>query len=98
MPEKDIDVTEMRRRIRLRKPRRTFMKAEEVRRLREQVMRVTQPALAEQLDDPDTGEPISISTISRWEGGTLAVPLWAARRIKRLADEAQAYDARRPGT
>lgn len=90
--------SEMRSRIRkVRKPRKTFMRPEDARSMREVVLRATQAALAEQLDDPDTGEPISTATISRWESGVQSVPLWAARRIRKLAAAAREYDKNKNG-
>src|SRR3972149_236730 len=72
------------RQKRVREPRRSFMAPDEVVRLRTQVIRATQESLAEELVRPDTGESVSKYTLCRWERGRLAVPLWAARRLRAL--------------
>ena len=87
-------VKSMRTRKRPREPNRSFMAAEEVARLRTEIIRVTQDALASELVRPDTGAPISKFTLCRWERGKLAVPLWAARRIRLLAQSARNHDLR----
>src|SRR5207247_572243 len=79
-------VLALRRRKLPRESRESFMKPAQVRQLRKDVLRATQGALAAQLDSPDTGRPVSMSAICRWERGTLPVPLWAARRIRKLAE------------
>ena len=76
-----------------RQPRRSFMKHEEVRGLRLNVLRVTQVKLAEQLIDPSTGMPVSAHLVCKWERGERAVPLWAARHIAALAEAARAHDS-----
>jgi hypothetical protein len=63
-----------------------------VREIRIDILKVTQVALAKNLLDPSTGEPISSDLVCRWEKGDRAVPLWAARRIKSLHDAALEYD------
>jgi len=65
--------------------RRSFMPPREFTRMRSDVLRVTQRALADEMIHPETGEPITNFTICRWERGTSPVPLWAARRLKALA-------------
>jgi hypothetical protein len=65
-------------------PRRSFLKHEEFRRLRAGVLRITQTILARALISPDTGAPIGVSTVSRWEAGEFAIPLWAAKRIRQM--------------
>lgn len=75
----------------------TFMAASELRVLRATVLRVTQAKLAEQLIKPDDGRPATKGTVYLWEHGLRAVPLWAARRIRDLAEAARRYDARREG-
>jgi DNA-binding transcriptional regulator YiaG len=74
---------------------RSFMTASEMRSIRATVLRVTQGKLAEQLIKPTTGEPVTTGMVSRWEIGERPVPLWAARRIRDLAEAARRYDARR---
>ena len=75
-----------------RQPRRSFMKHTELRRLRQEVLRVTQKKLAEQLIDPSTGQPVSEPLVCRWENGDRAVPLWAARYIAALSEAAREHD------
>lgn len=88
--------TMRRRRIRTpREPHRSFMAPEEVIRLRTEIIKTTQEALAGEMLRPDTGEPVSKYTLCRWERGRLAVPLWAARRIRALAVLARDHDLRR---
>lgn len=74
---------------------RSFMTASEMRTVRATVLRVTQGKLAEQLIKPTTGAPVTASIVCRWELGERPVPLWAARRIRDLAEAARRYDAKR---
>lgn len=94
----DDETVESMRSVKARRPKRSFMAPNELRLLR-MTMRVTQEGLAKQLLDPDDGLPLKQSTISQWESGTrgYVVPLWAARRIRELAECAQRYDAKREG-
>jgi hypothetical protein len=93
MNEQDAGtVRAMRKRRAPREPHRSFMAAAEVVRLRTEVIRTTQEALAAELVRPDNGQPVSKYTLCRWERGHLAVPLWAARRIKALAVVAHQHD------
>ena len=75
-----------------KRPRRTWMTAAELKNLRENIIRCTQRALAKQLLNPSSGEPINYSIVSRWEDGTRPVPLWAARHIRILGEAARHYD------
>jgi hypothetical protein len=93
MIEDDQTVEEMRSRD-VPAPR-SFMTAAELRVIRFQTLRVTQGKLAEQLIKPTTGQPITAGLISRWEAGVRPVPLWAARRIRDLAEAARRYDAKK---
>jgi hypothetical protein len=68
-----------------RRVRRSFMKPSEFRKIRESVLHATQETICAQIIHPGTGAPITQGTLSRWEAGTRAVPLWAARRIRSLA-------------
>ena len=70
----------------------TFMSAYELKQLRSRVIRVTQSQLASQLIKPDTGQPITMSTLSRWERGDRRVPRWAAMVVRTLADAARRVD------
>ena len=79
-----------------RKPRRSFMKPGEFAVLRQVVIRATQERVAEQLVDPDTGQPVTRNCLSAWERGARPVPLWAARRVRDLAEAARSYDRRFP--
>jgi hypothetical protein len=72
----------------------SFMAASEVLRLRQTVMRVSQARLAAQLISPEDGEPISQGAVWLWENGRRAVPLWAARQIRAIAEACKRYDAR----
>ena len=72
--------------MREKKARRAFMTPQEFQRLRETVLCVTQPALAEVMQSPLTGEPVSRYTVCRWERGITPVPLWAARRLRRMVE------------
>ena len=93
MLEDDLTVIEMRSKPpRSTPPRHTFMEASELRRIRVSVIRVERRMLAEQLIRPDTGEPVEATTIGSWERGKRPIPLWAARRIKDLAEVARRFD------
>lgn len=82
-----------------RKPRarRLFMRPETLHRLRTDVLRVSQGDLCKVIDSPDTGEPISIATFSRWERGKLIIPLWAARRVRKLVEVSRSIDDEEKG-
>lgn len=67
-------------------PRRSFMSGNELLDIRHNVLNVTQEALAELVENPSTGDPITTATISRWENESLSVPLWAAKRLRELAE------------
>ncbi len=86
------DIEDMRMPPGGRKPKRSFMDHLSVRETRVKVLKVTQKALAENLIDPSTGEPISPYLICKWEKGDRAVPLWAARHIAVLNNAALEYD------
>ena len=89
---------EMREPPKVERPqRRSFMHPDELRRLRCNVIRATQKALAEQLLSPESGEPVSNFTVCRWEAGARPVPLWAARRIRNIAEIASRHDLELPG-
>jgi len=77
----------------LRPPRRSFMTPEDMRHLRQNVIRCSQKQLAEQMIDPNTGAEVKNYQVYRWEAGRVLVPLWAARLVRALADEARKYDA-----
>ena len=77
--------------------RREFMSAGELVNLRTEVLRVTQDRLVEQLISPSTGVPIKRAAVSLWEKGRRPIPLWAARRIRNLAEAARRYDAQVEG-
>ena len=70
----------------------TFMSASELKDLRSRVIRVTQAQLSQQLIRPDTGQPITLSTLSRWERGDRRVPRWASLVVRTLADAAVRVD------
>jgi len=74
------------------RPRRSFMKHSEVRKIRTQILRATQQKLAEQLVDPATGAPVSRYLVCKWERGERPVPLWAARHLAALAQAAREHD------
>lgn len=84
--------------VEMRRPdaRRTisFMAPGELLHIRREVLLVPQARLCEQLIDPTDGEACSTTTLSRWERGSRPVPLWAARRIRDLAEAAKNYDER----
>ena len=76
-----------------RKPRRSFMGAGELVRLRLLVLRATQEQVAGELVDPCTGLPLTRNALSHYERGLRPVPLWVARRVRDLAEAARAFDA-----
>jgi len=76
------------------RPRQSFLTGEELQRLRSSVLRITQTTLAKALTSPDTGAPVSVSTLCRWESGEFVIPLWAARRIRQFAVAAKEQDAK----
>lgn len=80
----------------IKKPRRSFMKPGELVLLRRTVIKVSQARLVEQLVSPENGLPIAACTLSLYESGARPVPLWAARRIRELAQAARSYDSRHP--
>jgi len=86
------DIEDMRMPPGGRKPKRSFMSHTDLKKIRVEVLMVTQRALAKNLLDPSTGEPISSYLICKWEKGDRAVPLWAARHIKYLRGAALEYD------
>jgi len=91
--ETDVSLVEGMRESKIeRAPRRSFMHPDEVRRLRRMVIRVTQQKLAEQMLKPESGEPVSNIAVCRWERGMRPVPLWAARRLRHLAEVAAKHD------
>lgn len=94
MIEDDQTVQEMRAAREPTTVARSFMAAAELRSLRETVLRVTQARLAAQLIKPEDGRPVSVETVSNWEHGRRAIPLWAARHIRDLAEAAKRYDAK----
>jgi hypothetical protein len=96
MIEDDQTVEEMRI-PKARPESRSFMAAGELRLTRCTVLRVSQARLAEQLIDPSNGRPVSGPAVCLWETGRRPVPLWAARRIKDLAEAAKRYDLRKGG-
>lgn len=93
----DDETVEGMRSVKAKPPKRSFMAPNELRTLRTTVLRVTQKMLAEQMIHPDDGLPVAQVRISEWEGGTRCVPLWAARRIRELAECAKRYDMKREG-
>ncbi len=95
MIEDDATVSEMRGVPRPKPPKRSFMTQEELRLLRLTVIKVAQGKLAEQLLKPEDGLPVKQSRISDWETGVRPIPLWAARRIRELAEAAKRYDFKR---
>ena len=91
--EDDLTVVEMRDKVQRKKPKKpAFMQAGELRVIRKTILRVTMVKLAEQLIRPDIGESLKWNTISFWENGHRPIPLWAARRIRDLAEVARRYD------
>jgi len=66
----------------------------ELRSLRTGVLRVTRLKLCDQLIRPENGKPLPLSTFSFWEDGKRPIPLWAARRVRELAEAARRYDAK----
>ena len=94
MIDDDQTVEEMRREPATTAPR-SFMTPPELRTTRMNVLRVTQSRLSEQLIKPDTGLPVTTGTVCFWESGLRPIPLWAARRVRDLAEAARRYDAKR---
>jgi hypothetical protein len=92
MIEDDKTIEEMRTDTKQLRTPRSFMTIQELRTLRETVLRVTRQKLCEQLIRPETGRPLPLSTYAFWETGRRAVPLWAARRVRDLAEAARRYD------
>ncbi len=86
-------VRDMRERKAAPRQRRSFMPPHEFVRLRKSILHVTQKVLAEEMISPQTGEPVSNFTLCRWERGMSPVPLWAARRLRALAQVAASQDA-----
>jgi hypothetical protein len=64
----------------------------EARNLRVGAIRATQQQIADQIVSPNTGEPVSGAWICRMERGQRSVPLWMARRLRRLAELARKHD------
>lgn len=88
----DLTVAEMRRtksKSRLDKP---FMSPGELINIRTVILRVTQDRLREQLINPMSGSPYSVSAVSLWEQGRRPIPLCVSRHIRDLAEAAKAYD------
>lgn len=75
--------------------RRSFMVAEELKRLRMVIFRITQEQLARQLINPSTGAHISTNLVSKWECSLRPVPLWAARKVRLLAEATKKHDAKK---
>lgn len=80
-----------------RRRKRSFMTPSELRLLRNTAIKVTQSQLASELINPDEGLPIKQSQVCAWETGARRVPLWAARRVRELAEVARKYDSKREG-
>jgi hypothetical protein len=78
--------------LRSKPQRRTFISNTDLKRIRVDVLRCSQEALASQLLNPISGIPIAGVSISRWERGERPVPLWAARHIRLLEDAARQHD------
>lgn len=72
----------------------TFMSSAEFRDIRIRVLQATQESLAEQLISPETGHAVKHGTVFKWEHSRRAIPLWAARKMRSLADAAREYDSR----
>jgi len=81
--------------LRTKKPRgkKSYMAPTELQHLREEIIKTTQVALAKILKNPQNGEPLAPSVISRWEAGKVCVPLWAAQKIRMLSEHAKHLDA-----
>lgn len=92
MIEDDITVQSIRK---TRPQKRSFMAPSELRLLRSTVIKVSQEKLAAELIKPDDGLPVSQHRICNWETGVRRIPLWAARRVRELADVARKYDTKR---
>jgi DNA-binding transcriptional regulator YiaG len=93
MIEDDLTVQGIRK---VRRRKRSFMSASELRLLRNTVIKVTQAELGAELINPDEGLPVRQSQVCAWESGR-RVPLWAARRVRELAEAARKYDFKREG-
>lgn len=91
----DDDVDELRNEQDIKKLSRSFMARGELIGIRKSILKVSQPRLCEKLINPSTGDKIMRNTLSGWEIGLRPVPLWAARRLRNLADAAKRYDARK---
>jgi hypothetical protein len=86
-------VSETIKAMRAKTQRRTFLSHADLKRIRVDVLRCSQQALASQLLNPATGLPINQGMVSRWELGERPVPLWAARHIRLLEEAAQRHDS-----
>ena len=78
--------------LRAKAERRTFLNHVEMKRIRVDILRCSQIALASQLLNPTTGQPVSTTSVSRWEKGIRPIPLWVARHVRLLQDAARKYD------
>jgi hypothetical protein len=93
----DLTVVEMRRgknKSRLDWP---FMCPGELINIRTVILRVTQDRLREQLINPMSGSPYSVSAVSLWEQGRRPIPLCVSRHVRGLAEAAREYDERVTG-
>ena len=84
-------ISELRKKMKVTQ-RKSHMKPDEFKHIRVEVIKTTQSALAGILKNPDNGESIAPSVLSRWEKGLLPVPLWAAQRIRMLGEHARRLD------
>lgn len=78
--------------------KRSFMSPSDLRRIRQSVLRLSQKQLADQLIDPNDGRKVPSYKVYRWEAGRVLVPLWAARIIKAMEEEARKYDMKEEAT
>lgn len=90
--DRDTTVLKSMRKKNVRAERRSFLPPLEFKRLRTDILMVSQQSLANHLINPVTGEPVVTATICRWERGVASVPLWAARRLRHLAEVAIRID------
>jgi len=91
----DLTIKELRKKEKKERPlRRSFMSAGEAKHIRTELLRITQKRLVEALISPIDGEPILVSLYSHWEKGSRPIPLWAARRMRDLAEAARSYDVK----
>jgi hypothetical protein len=74
--------------------KKSFMSHGEMKHIRTDLLHVTQRRLCAALIDPSDGEPIQGPMYSYWESGKRSIPLWAARRMRDLAEAAKSYDRR----